>query len=237
MVVCLHVFGPSRRRRLGLSVCHRLRQSRPLCKRRFTEHSRDGRDVGAFGQPVRRRSPGFCRFPGQSWAKRERILYYGLPAQGGFTLFGVSLQQKVRFLSKRASMSGFLRFVLFAFVVGSMAGCGRSHYVIEGAEQAYLLTNMHLDSRGNVSSVMHTTQPNGTLLPVCTPVRIDRVNSREIRSPRTPMAFAIATSDTAAPGRPSNSIWRVTSAANARTFRASPRRTRPASPRVRSTRA
>lgn len=78
-------------------------------------------------------------------------------------------------------MSGFLRFVLFAFVVGSMAGCGRSHYVIEGAEQAYLLTNMHLDSRGNVSSVMHTTQPNGTLLPVCTPVRIDRVNAREIR--------------------------------------------------------
>ena len=71
-----------------------------------------------------------------------------------------------------------LRFV-FCFVF--MLSCGGGGYVVEGAEQIYLLTNLHPDARRVISSVNYTNPPGGALLAICTPVQVDVVRGREIR--------------------------------------------------------
>lgn len=59
---------------------------------------------------------------------------------------------------------------------------GGAHYVVDsGGGPVYLLTNLHPDRRGIVYSVNYTAPPQSQLLPMCTPVRIDRVHPREVR--------------------------------------------------------
>ncbi|MCB9634519.1 MAG: hypothetical protein H6721_20540 [Sandaracinus sp.] len=59
---------------------------------------------------------------------------------------------------------------------------GGAHYVVEGGGgPVFLLTNLHPDARRTIYSVNYTAPPGGQVLPMCTPVRIDRVAPREIR--------------------------------------------------------
>lgn len=61
----------------------------------------------------------------------------------------------------------------------AFAGCFRTSYRVEGAgATSYTLTNMHADRRGRVISTNYT---GGARIPICTPIVIDRVNSRQVR--------------------------------------------------------
>ena len=61
-----------------------------------------------------------------------------------------------------------------------LAGCGGPSYVVEGNGPTYLMTNLHPDARRRVYSVNYSSPPRGTLLPICTPVTIERIRGREI---------------------------------------------------------
>ncbi len=65
----------------------------------------------------------------------------------------------------------------------TLPSCGSgAHYVVEGGGgPVYLLTNLHPDRRNLVYSVNYTAAPQSHVLPLCTPVRIDRVAPREVR--------------------------------------------------------
>jgi len=62
----------------------------------------------------------------------------------------------------------------------ALPACGGTAYVIEGSEQVYLLTNLHPDMRRHIHSVNHIQPPGGQLLPMCTPVTIERIRPRDI---------------------------------------------------------
>lgn len=60
-----------------------------------------------------------------------------------------------------------------------IAGCGGGGYVVDGTQELYLLTNLRPNARGVMTSVLQWR--GATVLPVCTPVQIGGVSSREIR--------------------------------------------------------
>lgn len=68
--------------------------------------------------------------------------------------------------------------LLFAF--SATGGCRSRMYVVEGGQQTYLLTNLHTDARGSISSVNYTGGRGAQLLRMCTPVTLDRVATRQI---------------------------------------------------------
>ena len=71
------------------------------------------------------------------------------------------------------------RLVAAFLVTLALAGCARTEYVIEGSQELVTLANLRPNARGVISSI------NGwrgtTILPVCTPVRIERISEREVR--------------------------------------------------------
>lgn len=74
--------------------------------------------------------------------------------------------------------------VMGALWVGTLSTSGctvGAAYRVEGAQQVYLLTNLHPNHRRVISSVNHTAPIRGSLLPICTPVQIELVRGREIR--------------------------------------------------------
>lgn len=60
------------------------------------------------------------------------------------------------------------------------AGCGGRSYVVEGQGPTYLMTNLHPDRRRRLYSLNYSSPPGGTLLPICTPVTLERIRGRVI---------------------------------------------------------
>lgn len=85
------------------------------------------------------------------------------------------------------SMNNARRFSWFAWLFlgvafASAPACGRPPAQVGGAAaQTVLLTNLHADGRGVIWSANYTNPPGGSTVPICTPVRIDAMNRREIR--------------------------------------------------------
>ncbi len=59
-------------------------------------------------------------------------------------------------------------------------GCGGPAYVVEGQGPTFLMTNLHADARRRLSSINYSSPRGGTLLPICTPVTLERIQGRVI---------------------------------------------------------
>lgn len=68
--------------------------------------------------------------------------------------------------------------LLFLLALTAIAGCGRTRYQVATQGPVYSLTNLHADARGRISSVNYS---NGTLIPLCTPIQLGAINSRQAR--------------------------------------------------------
>lgn len=72
-----------------------------------------------------------------------------------------------------------MRWLALFGIVFTLGSCARVEYVIEGDPDLVLLTNLRADRRGVISSLNRWR--GNSVVPACTPVRISRVTSREIR--------------------------------------------------------
>ncbi|MBO6934100.1 MAG: hypothetical protein JJ863_03975 [Deltaproteobacteria bacterium] len=59
-------------------------------------------------------------------------------------------------------------------------GCGGPAYVVDGEGPTYLMTNLHADARRRLTSLNYSSPRGGTLLPICTPVTLERIRGRVI---------------------------------------------------------
>ena len=64
--------------------------------------------------------------------------------------------------------------------LGSSMACSRHAFVVEGGGQTFLMTNLHPDGHRRIVSVNYTSPRGGTLLPLCTPVTIERIQTKRI---------------------------------------------------------
>ena len=93
---------------------------------------------------------------------------------------------------KRRSALLVLSFVLAAPMATGAFGCGGPAYVVEGSGPTYLMTNLHPDARQRILSVNYTSPRGGSLLPICTPVTLERIRGRQIvfRADTTGMRYS-----------------------------------------------
>ena len=82
-------------------------------------------------------------------------------------------------MTRRFALLALASALVLPMAAGSL-GCGGARYVVEGGGPTYLMTNLHPDARRRMTSLNATSPRGGTLLPICTPVTLERINGRTI---------------------------------------------------------